>query len=566
MAAPPPSLINKEARHQVFVEGHKTHIAGTFVDFIRKMDAALRERWGRVDLPDSMAERIAPAEVERLKKLVGHVREDMRDYYGQFYDVWREQIVDFAAYEAGWEVRSNKATFGVEFDLPARAQLRSAVLSTPLIVEGINKGDLLREFYADWAKGTVNAVDAIIRGGYYQGLTNTQIARQVFGTAKADFKDGVWGRAQRDVMALTRTAVQHAASQARREVYELNSDIVVGVQIVSTLDDRTTPLCQSLDGRIFELGEAPMPPYHIGCRTTTIPVLDPAFAGLSDGATRMAHGPEGSELVPADMTYFEWLKTQPAEFQDAAIGPKRGELLRNGGISAERFSELNLNRNFEPRTLEEIRVLEPLAFERAGIGVGASENSENKVLTNDAENSKLDNEHFGFARIEGEHTRQADTAAVNPKYEAGEEYQNNCGDCAIANELRRRGFDVEARPADGMPLSEWGQVFENFEWKRFSGATKQTVGPALKREIESWGEGARGVVFVKWDWKGEDESGHYFSAEVSGGKAKFADSQKGLDNVASYLGEIRTKKLRFARLDNLNATDKVKEHVKRKGD
>jgi len=252
----------------------------------------------------------------------------------------------------------------VEFDIPARAQLRSAVLSTPLIVEGINKGDLLREFYTDWAKNTVNAVDAIIRGGYYQGLTNTQIARQVFGTAKAEFKDSVWARAQRDVMALTRTAVQHAASQARREVYELNADIVTGVQIVATLDDRTTPLCQSLDGRIFDVGEAPMPPYHIGCRTTTIPVLDPAFAGLSEGATRIARGPDGAELVPADMTYFEWLKTQPAEFQDAAIGPKRGELLRNGGISAERFSELNLDRNFKPRTLEEMRALEPLAFER----------------------------------------------------------------------------------------------------------------------------------------------------------------------------------------------------------
>jgi SPP1 gp7 family putative phage head morphogenesis protein len=323
-----------------------------------------------------MAERVAPAEVERLKTLLGHVKEDMRDYYGQFYGVWREQIVEFAAYEAGWEARANKTMFGVEFDIPARAQLRSAVLSTPLIVEGINKGDLLREFYTDWAKNTVNAVDAIIRGGYYQGLTNTQIARQVFGTAKAEFKDSVWARAQRDVMALTRTAVQHAASQARREVYELNADIVTGVQIVATLDDRTTPLCQSLDGRIFDVGEAPMPPYHIGCRTTTIPVLDPAFAGLSEGATRIARGPDGAELVPADMTYFEWLKTQPAEFQDAAIGPTRGKLLRDGGLTAERFSELNLNRNFEPRTLAEMKRMEPLAFDKikaSGVGLGSND-------------------------------------------------------------------------------------------------------------------------------------------------------------------------------------------------
>jgi len=366
MPTPKPTLelFNIETRHQVFIEQHKTHIANGFGEFIKKMDDALRNRWGRVDFPDTMSDRVSPAEVERLKALLGHVRADLRDHYGQHYNVWREQIVDFAEYEAGWESRSMKRMLGVEFDIPARQQLRSAVLSTPLIVEGINKGDLLRQFYADWTSGTINAVDAIIRGGYYQGLTTPQIARQVFGTAQADFKDGVWGRARRDIMALTRTAVQHAASQARKEVYEANTDIVVGVQILATLDDRTTPLCQSMDGRVFPVGEAPLPPYHIGCRTTTIPVLDEAFAGLEKGGTRIAKGPDGTEIVPADQTYFDWLKTQPPAFQDAAIGPKRAELLRSGGLTAKRFGELNLGRNFEPRTLDEMRKLEPLAFEK----------------------------------------------------------------------------------------------------------------------------------------------------------------------------------------------------------
>ena len=53
-----------------------------------------------------------------------------------------------------------------------------------------------------------------------------------------------------------------------------------------------------------------------------------------------------------------------------AIGPVRGKLLRNGGLSADRFSELQLGQNFQPLTLEQMQELEPLAFKRAGFNTG----------------------------------------------------------------------------------------------------------------------------------------------------------------------------------------------------
>ena len=77
-------------------------------------------------------------------------------------------------------------------------------------------------------------------------------------------------------------------------------------------------------------------------------MLDDAFDILDKGATQASKGEEGGQQVSADLTYYEWLKTQPAGFQDAAIGPVRGKLLRNGGLSADRFSELQLGQNFQP--------------------------------------------------------------------------------------------------------------------------------------------------------------------------------------------------------------------------
>lgn len=99
------------------------------------------------------------------------------------------------------------------------------------------------------------------------------------------------------------------------------------------------------------------------CRCTTVPVLKEQYQYLSEGEERSSDkGP-----VDANLTYYEWLKQQPAAFQDEALGPTRGQLLRDGGLSAERFGRLNLGRDFKPMTLDEMRRKEPGAFRRAGL-------------------------------------------------------------------------------------------------------------------------------------------------------------------------------------------------------
>ena len=85
------------------------------------------------------------------------------------------------------------------------------------------------------------------------------------------------------------------------------------------------------------------------------------------GATRAAVGADGGGQVSANVSYYQWLKTQPAGFQDAALGPVRGKLFRDGGLTAERFAALQLDKNLKPLTLDQLMKLEPLAFDRAGL-------------------------------------------------------------------------------------------------------------------------------------------------------------------------------------------------------
>lgn len=82
------------------------------------------------------------------------------------------------------------------------------------------------------------------------------------------------------------------------------------LQIIATLDIRTSEICREMDTKIVELKDAipgvTTPPFHCYCRTTTIPYIE----GITnaDGTTRVARDKNTgkSYFVPADLTYKKW--------------------------------------------------------------------------------------------------------------------------------------------------------------------------------------------------------------------------------------------------------------------
>lgn len=90
------------------------------------------------------------------------------------------------------------------------------------------------------------------------------------------------------------------------------------------------------------------------CRTTTAPVLSSEFDFLDVGAKRAARGADGGEQVNANTTYYEFLKQQPAWFQDKALGPVRGSIFRNAGMTTEEFRKASVDGFGRPLTLKEM--------------------------------------------------------------------------------------------------------------------------------------------------------------------------------------------------------------------
>lgn len=81
-------------------------------------------------------------------------------------------------------------------------------------------------------------------------------------------------------------------------------------EICATLDNRTSAICQELDGKVFDMKDyeagVTAPPFHVFCRSCTCPYFDDEFTA---GEMRAARSEDGKTYyVPADMKYPEWKK------------------------------------------------------------------------------------------------------------------------------------------------------------------------------------------------------------------------------------------------------------------
>lgn len=348
-------LLDIATRHQVYLERLKSSQVKNFDAALRKLEKAILQVVNSLEV-DTLNE-LTKA---KLKEVLVQLRNAQTQVMLDAVDKLMPELEKIAGYEAEFEAKSF-GEVGVEVAItyvPAKKAF-AAAMGQPLSATG----QMLDSFVKDWSASEVEAVNNLITKGYADGWTNQQLVQAIRGTKKAGYADGIIAKIGRDADAVVRTAVQHVASSARMATWSANSDIVKGYRWVSTLDSKTTATCRSLDGKVFELGKGPRPPIHIRCRSTTVAELDSRFDFLDEGATRSS----ATGYVDGDLSYYDWLKTQPTAFQDSAIGPTRGKLLRSGGLTAEEFARLNLGRNFEPLTLEAMRKLEPAAFERAGV-------------------------------------------------------------------------------------------------------------------------------------------------------------------------------------------------------
>ena len=95
---------------------------------------------------------------------------------------------------------------------------------------------------------------------------------------------------------------------ASSDIESYKMDGVERYQIRAALDSKTCEICGELDGKIFLVENAVIglnfPPFHSGCRCTTVSHYDDT---PTEGLTRVARDKDGNNIyVPESMTYKEY--------------------------------------------------------------------------------------------------------------------------------------------------------------------------------------------------------------------------------------------------------------------
>ena len=332
------SLIESFISHQVWLQRNASHEVNELAPFIQQMRDEVRKQV--LQFGDDSRTR------QNLEKLL----RDLEDILDGITSDWETRLNDdlktLAGYEADWTTKTLNANVDAEFVTPSPEQVWSAAKFNPLALN--DKPVDFQSLISGWGDTEISRLVTGVKMGFVQGKTTRQIVKEVVGAG------GLADISQRNAATVVRTALNHVSTQARETTYKKNSDIVEKYEWVSTLDSRTSTICRSRDGQKYDIGKGPLPPAHPNCRSTTAPVISAEFDFLDAGAKRAARGADGGMQIDANTTYYDFLKQQPAWFQDEALGPIRGKIFRNAGMSPEEFRVASVDGFGRPLTLKEM--------------------------------------------------------------------------------------------------------------------------------------------------------------------------------------------------------------------
>jgi len=215
----------------------------------------------------------------------------------------------------------------LNFTLPGTGQFNLTAAQGTAIT--LPNGEVVNKAFRGLAESQAQRFNAVVRTGILTGEPTPQIARRLIGRldfgelAKTARQQALAGgeltkMANHQVLTLVRTSVNQVNNAASQQVYKANEDVTQKYKYLATLDSRTSAICRSLDGKIFEYGKGPEPPVHFNCRSTTIAVIDYKALGLRPPEevleTRGTRRSEGGG-ASAETNYGQWLMGKSREYQ-----------------------------------------------------------------------------------------------------------------------------------------------------------------------------------------------------------------------------------------------------------
>lgn len=146
-----------------------------------------------------------------------------------------------------------------------------------------------------------------------------------------------------------------------------------------------------------------------------------------------------------------------------------------------------------------------------------------------------------------------DMKATNPHYNDSYNYQINCQRCVPAYEMRRRGYNVTAKPApdDDVLGLIFEKIFVDMKWQTCPNGSGIDD---IKEYMKKCGDGSRAEISLQ-----TYEGAHLFMAEQHNGITYFIDPQNYKADAKKYFEKVLIAPTRVCRIDNLKFSELIRE-------
>ena len=168
-------------------------------------------------------------------------------------------------------------------DLPGAVRRQFAMTVADGTTLTLPNGEVVRKAFQSMSTSQAELFSQAVRNGLLTGESMPSIIRRLKGRlvrndrsslAQQIQKGGaVTARANNQIRAIVRSSITQVTDAAAEQVALANPDATTRYIYRAVLDSRTTPICRSLDGKVYKWGEGPVPPLHFGCRSLRAPLI-----------------------------------------------------------------------------------------------------------------------------------------------------------------------------------------------------------------------------------------------------------------------------------------------------
>ena len=304
------------------------------------------------------------ARKKALNLLFSQTNTIINSIYNDIKDEVKQELSSLVAIESSFITTQLNTVIGASIAVPI---INDTVINSIASKSLLFKEDLLSYFNKQSAE-TFKLFKKNIRLGLASGESTSQLVNRLVGGTDGfgNTQIGFMNIRKSQAEALVRTAVSTVSNNTYKKTYEENTDIIMGIQEVETLDKRTCPISMAYNGCAWKLpnhepivgfgsGERPYAgglPRHWNERGIIVPLLKP-FSELGIDVKEKIPpykqaSMDGAVEMPA--TFDDFLKKRTVAEQNEMLGAGKAALWRSGKITT---SDL-VNQRGRELTLKEL--------------------------------------------------------------------------------------------------------------------------------------------------------------------------------------------------------------------